>query len=551
MEQEQEQNANRLARDQAFEAAGRLSVEPTSRVSYQSEGRALVIGFDEVAALEAARRLADRLTPTVLLTGSGTSREVEGLQVLYTQGRTPMLEGYLGQFLVTLKVGEQIANVATLRDSGWDRFDVILDLGTAPLFVAELPPVGYFAPAFGDAEALDHALAAAGELIGGFEKPKFFDYDPEICAHGRRGVAGCTRCLDACPALAIHSLGETIEVNPHLCQGGGICASVCPTGAIIYSYPKPSDLLERLRTLLATYREAGGVGPVVLFYDDETGAEELARLEPLPAHVFAVEVDEVGSVGLDVLLACLAYGAREVVLLETDALPRKVRRNLNEQIGYAQGVLEAMGYPRNALALAPVEACRDRPHHPMPEVRHATFPGSNRKRETLFRALDHLNLKAPSPQEAIALPRGAPFGEIRVDRKACTLCMACVAVCPAKALATPGDRPRLDFTELNCVQCGLCEQACPEQAIRLEPRLITSPAARSNHRALNEEAPFDCVSCGKPFATRSMIERMTARLADHWMFKDEASLRRLQMCEDCRVTDMFRDQAKGAGNGKL
>jgi hypothetical protein len=32
---------------------------------------------------------------------------------------------------------------------------------------------------------------------------------------------------------------------------------------------------------------------------------------------------------------------------------------------------------------------------------------------------------------------------------------------------------------------------------------------------------------------------MLGKLAAHSMFKDPAALRRLQMCQDCRVVDMF------------
>jgi len=51
------------------------------------------------------------------------------------------------------------------------------------------------------------------------------------------------------------------------------------------------------------------------------------------------------------------------------------------------------------------------------------------------------------------------------------------------------------------------------------------------------------VSCGKGFATRSLIEKMTSQLANHPMFQSERALRRLQMCEDCRVIDIAQDQA--------
>ena len=56
-------------------------------------------------------------------------------------------------------------------------------------------------------------------------------------------VITCTRCIDACPADAITGLAERIEVNPYLCQGGGVCASVCPSGAIRYAYPSARDNL--------------------------------------------------------------------------------------------------------------------------------------------------------------------------------------------------------------------------------------------------------------------------------------------------------------------
>ena len=54
---------------------------------------------------------------------------------------------------------------------------------------------------------------------------------------------------------------------------------------------------------------------------------------------------------------------------------------------------------------------------------------------------------------------------------------------------------------------------------------------------LKEEEPFCCIRCGKPFGTRSTIERVTAKLAGkHWMFSGpDSRLDVLKMCEDCRV----------------
>ena len=87
---------------------------------------------------------------------------------------------------------------------------------------------------------------------------------------------------------------------------------------------------------------------------------------------------------------------------------------------------------------------------------------------------------------------------------------------------------------------GVCEGACPEDAITLAPRFLYDPTERQRMRVLNEEEPFCCISCGKAFATASVIDAMRGKLAEHWMFQDEASRRRLEMCEDCRVADIAR-----------
>jgi len=100
------------------------------------------------------------------------------------------------------------------------------------------------------------------------------------------------------------------------------------------------------------------------------------------------------------------------------------------------------------------------------------------------------------------------------------------------------DQPLLKFLERNCVQCGLCEATCPEDAISLSPRLLLTPAVREP-RVLNQSQPFNCVRCDKPFGTRQMVEAMMGRLAGHSMFAQSDALRRLQMCADCRVVDMM------------
>ena len=95
------------------------------------------------------------------------------------------------------------------------------------------------------------------------------------------------------------------------------------------------------------------------------------------------------------------------------------------------------------------------------------------------------------------------------------------------------------------MQCGLCESACPEDAIALQPRMLFDTDARQRARVLHEEEPFKCIVCGRPFATASMIDRMMGKLQGHWMFQDEAATRRLKMCENCRIVDVARAELEG------
>jgi NAD-dependent dihydropyrimidine dehydrogenase PreA subunit len=120
--------------------------------------------------------------------------------------------------------------------------------------------------------------------------------------------------------------------------------------------------------------------------------------------------------------------------------------------------------------------------------------------------------------------------------------MSCVGACPASALVDGRELPMLKFIERNCVQCGLCANTCPEDAIALEPRLSFTKQAKTE-LVLNQAEPFHCVSCGKPFGTRQMIDNMMGKLKLHSMFSGESALRRLQMCADCRVIDMMQNKS--------
>ena len=511
------------ARAAALAAASHTGRHPVGIVSYQSAGRLLVVGSAP----------AIREVKTALDNHTGIS--CTGL-VPDAGDKPPVVTGYLGHFEVQTTAAELQV------------YDLVLDLGSPPLLHSEMLPPGYFAPE-GNPAALQDALDELPGLTGEFEKPQYFRYDAAICAHGRSGITACTRCLDTCPTDAITSLGDAIEVNPNLCQGAGSCATACPTGAISYGYPRLSDTLQRLHLLLQAYRDAGGTDAVLLFHDATAGRDAIRQLAAqLPDRVIPVEVEELGSVGMDTWLATLAYGAAAVVLLATPSLPASVTREVVLQTEVAGQILAGMGYPAATLQL-----CRAGDGG-LPDLlgtlpgvagrQPAGFAALDEKRTVLRLAVDHLHTQAPRPRPLVSLPAGAPFGEVLLDDSRCTLCMACVSQCPARALAAGDDSPQLIFIEANCVQCGLCCRTCPEDAIAASPRYLYDSQQRLKRRVLHEDEPFLCIGCGKPFATRQVIARITSKMKGHAMFQGEA-LERLKMCENCRVKAMFSSEGMG------
>ncbi|MEP5980867.1 MAG: 4Fe-4S binding protein, partial [Marinobacter alexandrii] len=150
----------------------------------------------------------------------------------------------------------------------------------------------------------------------------------------------------------------------------------------------------------------------------------------------------------------------------------------------------------------------------------------------------------------IPLPVGAPYGAIEIDSDKCTLCLACVSLCPTGALNDHPDRPEVQFTENACVQCGVCESTCPETAITLKPQLDLSKDALSA-RALHGEEPFECVSCGKPFGVASTINRIVEKLENqHWMYTNSDNVQLIKMCDDCRVKAQFHGKNAPMAGGE-
>jgi len=584
----------------ALLAAARLpEPEPVPTVTYKSAGRLLIIGALD-AAERAADLLADALDVTIFSTGAGRDGGTQERRYPVLGGKIEQLTGWLGAFELRWQTRNPIdldlctrcnACVAACPEGaiGFDyqidgdvckshracvkacgvagaidfarepqgeqeSFDLVLDLRGTSAFTQHAKPQGYFMWDGQDARVL---IELRG-LVGEFEKPKFFVYKQKLCAHSRNEKTGCSACVDVCSASAIRSEKERqqIHVNPNLCVGCGACTTVCPSGALSFAYPRAGEQGMKFKTLLSTYARAGGKQPALLLHSQGAGARLIgdlgraARLDPsihgVPARVIPVPLWHTASLGLELWLSAVAYGASNVWVLTTGEEAPQYLEAVRAQMEVAQAILRGLGYQgdhfrllhaRDARDLAALDAdLRSAPAQGVGKA--AAFAVQADKRATLELALEHLLEQATARPELIALPaQGSPLGALAIDKAACTLCLSCVNACPASALQDNPQAPQLRFIEKNCVQCGLCVKTCPEKALTLVPQLRLTPQ-RKEATVLNEMQPYACVRCGRPFGTLKAIEAMLGKLAGHAMFQGEA-LERLKMCGDCRVIDIY------------
>ncbi|MBI3376682.1 MAG: 4Fe-4S binding protein [Betaproteobacteria bacterium] len=508
------------------------SIAPDA-ILLESRGTVLVIGGD-AAMTEFVSALAQSLKVVVFAPGI---RALEGVpeSVTAVGGRVVSLSGTFGTFRAQAAVPEggsrDIGGFSANADGS---FDLILDLSATPLLSGSVTPLGYFA-SHGDQAALAAAAAELSRLVGRFAKPRFVDYEESYCAHGAKGLRGCARCLDACPAGAIRSTGDYVQVDAVLCQGCASCTLACPTGALTFNRPQRGALRRSLRGILDGIIEECGTAPVIVAH--APGMQAAIDAARLPDRARTFQVDALPAFGEELWFEVLAAGASGVVIANGPGAPVEEQRLLDTKIAEARTLLAGKGISAGRIALAELGALTAAveaiPAHSTGAIPY-TVNEAMRKRPAILAALDALHAEPDVAGAPVQVPAGLPFGEVVVDRGKCTLCFACVNLCPTAALlAEPEPEPKLRFSEAGCVQCGLCETGCPEKAITLGARIVQGLSLRAEARLLHEDVMFRCIECGTPFISRRLLESSLERMKDHPVLEDQG-IERLKTCPACR-----------------
>ncbi len=156
-----------------------------------------------------------------------------------------------------------------------DDFDLVLDLQPEAAFTMHQPPQGYLHVG-SDERALARGGAGAARCRRRVRQAEVLPLPAQAVraqpqradrlhrlhrrvlgtrhpqrrlAQGQAAGQGRARA-PAARHRARHSRGGGIVVEPHLCVGCGACSTVCPSGALSFTYPSPADQGRKLRTLL-------------------------------------------------------------------------------------------------------------------------------------------------------------------------------------------------------------------------------------------------------------------------------------------------------------
>lgn len=436
---------------------------------------------------------------------------------------------------------------------------------------------------------------AVESLLGGVEKPKHLDLQMDACVAGDSGQPGCNDCVDACPHGAVERVGvDAVEFLEDACLNCGACTSACPTGAVTLREPSNEAIAREVEALVApTEGDSGGwlfgsetdgiETPVVAFVCSERAEGALREYGRLAATgetdaefppLLPVSVGCSDAVGEAHLLHALAAGADGVAVLGCgDECVHSGAESTRELVERCSRAASDLGLGDRFEFLSPVpddvEGFAERVRSFVDGLVPSPVPAGDHEATGRLDVVGGRSTDAPLPRgteegydrpnppfsshawtlesvRAITdhaeperdLIRGLKdFGYMEVA-EGCTLTPTCQQLCPVDAIRRDMEAGRLEFNHELCVNCGICEQGCPEDVLTIHDGLDLSllPEARDGDPWVTtyEGDVIRCAGCGRPFATAESTDRMRDQVGDLIgdLAPEDEDL--FEYCSDCR-----------------
>ncbi|MDO7252882.1 4Fe-4S binding protein [Helicobacter cappadocius] len=372
-------------------------------------------------------------------------------------------------------------------------------------------------------------LQALDSRIGEYRYEKKINYNPDYCQYlhrrpNKHQQGYCHKCADICPTFGVGKDDSLMELvfSKIDCIGCGNCVSVCPSGALERDgYDK-----EALFEIAKLYKNKT---PVVMDFETFTTLKNFDFCNCVP-----LLLPQVNFLNEMYLMTLIQESGSQIIIFTKNPSENLIESaKLINNIYNSIASLQTVHIVKETKSL--IHLCNTiKPNNEL----FYTYAQNQREPLRNIFAQRLMFLIKNNDYGKIKNTKTSTYGEIILNQDACTLCMSCVGACNVRSLSANASNFSLQFNPSSCTSCGYCVDSCPENAISLELSGISLNPSWFENKTLAQDKMFECIECNKPFATTKSIQKIKSIMLPVFQ-NDEAKIRSLECCPDCKVKVMF------------